>query len=423
MASALPVASRVIIGAAKVRDSALAGQAVGIAAKQVAAAVRELAPIVRTIKDMSKFRTPIPSKKLNHSKQQKPNISQPNNTNPVAASASDARGMGMEVSVPSGRGYVMPSLGHRVVANNATATRIVGSTILGVVTVPATFQSSRPALAFVASSNPSTFGDRLAYVALSYDKYVYHKATIRFVPAVSTSQSGTVILAADRDYASDPTLINLQQATSYERSVWGPVWAPLQTTYVRSPEEKRTYFMSWLENVDIRETEQFKFYAFTALGVTAGQQLGTYVLDYDLEFTSPIFAAPTNIQQLSRGFTYAQATTCSWAASTTTVTLPVLPASPAAGCVFEVFISSTVLAPASLYIGFSSGPQWAPSAAVYRLFFYSTNSGYVASPTYGVATASASNALYNITAGALTPFGAAVDVYWRPLMAYPASAS
>jgi len=72
----------------------------------------------------------------------------------------------------------------------------------------------------------------LSDIADRYEKYRFERLTFRFVPRISTSVSGMIVLAFDYD-ANDPTDIladtdGRMTLLSHEGSVGGSVWAPLE---------------------------------------------------------------------------------------------------------------------------------------------------------------------------------------------------
>lgn len=178
----------------------------------------------------------------------------------------------------------------QVISSTANSSIVRGSTVLGPVLLPAGFIVGKPTAAFYASSNPLTFSDRMQTLASTYDKYVYHRATLRYIPNVGSSTAGQIAITIDRDYLDPPQTAGYAQTLSYEAQAFGSVWVSHSCTITRDTHEKRAYFTNFTADPALRESEQFKFYAYTLGAIASNAPLGYLVLDYEIELISPVFA-------------------------------------------------------------------------------------------------------------------------------------
>jgi len=308
--------------------------------------------------------------------------------------------MGFSGSAPS---FVMKNV-------TKESVRMTGRTILGFANAPAVPGSNLPFPAVIASLNPVTFSDRMGTQASLYDKYVYHKAVIRYLPACGTATAGVVIIALDRDYSDPPETQSFAAAASYEGAVWGPVWQAATSSYVRDRNEKRTYFMNAIDGVDIRETEQFKAYCF-GVNVASSVAMGTFVLDYDIELISPVFAP---VEVLISGFTSVVSGPALTLPATSSVAL--IPLAPAnnVGTVWECFVVGAYVGTSAILIG-AGGAIWAPGVlGCYRIFVTATNAASLTMYlTFSAATGGSGYALYNSGAGTLPLFASGYTLWYR----------
>lgn len=207
------------------------------------------------------------------------------------ASAAPQRALPAPVS--TGVEYVTNTQSFAVVNNTPQSRFVKGKTILG-------FVSSGPVngvgatLVKAFGFNPTLFTDRLSIESSLFDKYVYKNVKVVYQPACPTSTSGMIGISIDRDYCSEPTMGTWQQATSYERNVFGSVWMSHNISITRDKDEKRTYFTSCQTKVDLTETEQFRCYCFISPGTPVNTVLGMISVEYDLELISPVFTLPVS---------------------------------------------------------------------------------------------------------------------------------
>jgi len=277
-----------------------------------------------------------------------------------------------KVDVPSAFGTTSNNL-VRSTTLKSTADSVVlrGTTILGPIQVGTNASSFLPNVALYGASNPVTFEDRMQVVATTYDKYVYNWVKLRYIPQCPTSTAGLVILAIDRDYTDAPQTSSLATAQSYEAVCMGSAFSSHSCTMKRDTHEKRTYFVSFGNDVNIRDSEQFKFYCFTS-GVAPGVTIGQLVLDYEIQLISPIFAPPELSTSLaSLGITTAFATVPLFASATNVCKLPFLPnPSLGVGQVFElIFQCANTNTVAGLLLGIG-GPTWTAPSTLGSLTLY-----------------------------------------------------
>jgi len=165
--------------------------------------------------------------------------------------------------------------------------RVRGHEILGSV-IP--LVSTAPSLAAVFDSNPACWtSSRLSLTACSYEKYRYNSARIRYIPSVSTTQSGSIALAIETDpderLPADADAVTRTMNNQF--SGLGSVWAPLDVMFRRDPKDQDWYKASILGE-DVREAvTQFLVYAVTDVTNLANSALGRLVIEYDIEFMYP----------------------------------------------------------------------------------------------------------------------------------------
>nr|APG76508.1 hypothetical protein 2 [Hubei noda-like virus 19] len=262
----------------------------------------------------------------------------------------------------------------QILSSTANSVVMRGTTILGQVATGANISSTQPNCAFFASSNPITFDDRMQTIASTFDKYVYRWVKLRWVPQVGTTTVGTVMIAIDRDYTDPPQTLSLASSQSYEAVAMGSVFAKQECTMRRDTHELRTYFTNFLSDVNIRDSEQFKFYVYTS-GVAGGLPIGNLVLDYELELISPVFSPSelgANISKLGvfSVTTGTVATTAGFSAPTNSGnwnlgTALISPADAGVGNLVEFVFqlpTTAVNVGSALLLGLN-GSQWQPTSA------------------------------------------------------------
>jgi len=203
-----------------------------------------------------------------------------------------ASGAPVAVSYPQGPTY------HVVTKTTPEVTSVRGRAFLGNVNSTG---SSYNIVGGTYSLNPILLTDRLAVMATTFDKYVYKRAKVCYVPFAATSQQGQVYLYMDRDYLdplADPTSVG--QIMSQYNAIADQPWKNMSTSLGRDPTEKRTYF-TLLNQAQLPETEQFRVNCYvTASGYTG--IVGQLYLEYDLDLVGPTFAPSENaIGPLSAG--------------------------------------------------------------------------------------------------------------------------
>lgn len=226
-------------------------------------------------------------------------------------------------ALPVREGYQIGVSQFSITGRSNTSMRLKGQTVLGAGRIAPANASS--CLAFVAALNPASFSDRLGTQARLYDKYVYHSLKLQYIPSVGTSTNGSVAMYLDRDYmdpAESPD--NLQAIMSAESASMGPAYSKVVTQLARDSHEKRTYFTNGATGSnDFHETEQFKAVAYfvNADTINTARTLGTFILTYDLELISPVFA-PSEFYNFNN-FAYNTANAASYnALSSFTSTVP-----------------------------------------------------------------------------------------------------
>lgn len=188
-------------------------------------------------------------------------------------------------SGPAGVGSTMQQI-------SDTVTRITGRAYVGEVSTKGkVVTSGGNCLGLVFDINPVLLNDRVAVVASTYEKYVYHGVKFTYVPQCSTSTQGSVGLAFDRDplmYSAYPSGTQfLSEVMSYEHAVLTPCWTGTQTSYARDPQELKTWFMGGTDaTLTTRETSQGNLLVYLS-NVLPNVGLGFIVMDYVLDLVAP----------------------------------------------------------------------------------------------------------------------------------------
>jgi len=317
---------------------------------------------------------------------------------------------------PVNQGFSSSSLvRQRTMSSTGTTTTIRGMTVLGQVQTGAVAIGTTPSCLFFASSNPITFADRLQIMSSTYDKFVYKRLKLSFIPQVATSTNGQIAVAIDRDYTDDPQSISWAQTLSYESVANGSVWTSHSTVIGRDPNEKRTYFNNFLGGSDLRETEQFKFYLF-GVGLPAVTALGYLQLEYEIDLISPVYA-PTELGSSLSTFYMNQSTISAiFDPLSNFVSLTGLPSAPTQGDLYEIICQYRANIGTGLLIGVG-GPAYVPPAGSTRVFARFQRIGasntWVIYPDYVAAATSNSNlALYNSNAANRDLFSSGLST-WR----------
>jgi len=141
----------------------------------------------------------------------------------------------------------------------------------------------------------------MSVVAQTYDKYVYSKVKVTYVPFAATGTNGQIYMYIDRDYL-DPLADPNQpgQIMSTYNSVADQPWKPMSTSLDRDPNERRTYF-TLLGQAQLPETEQFRVVVYATLPATYTGIVGQLYVEYDLSLIGPNFAPAESV---SLGPTY-----------------------------------------------------------------------------------------------------------------------
>jgi len=173
-----------------------------------------------------------------------------------------------------------------------TVTRITGRAYVGEVNTKGKVPTAGGnCLGLVFDVNPVLLNDRVAVVASTYEKYVYHGVKFTYVPQCSTATQGSVGLCFERDplmYSANPIGTQfLSEVMSYEHAVLTPCWTGTQTSYARDPQELKTWYMGATDaTLTTRETSQGNLLVYLS-NVLPNVGLGFIVMDYVLDLVSP----------------------------------------------------------------------------------------------------------------------------------------
>ena len=186
---------------------------------------------------------------------------------------------------PAGVGYNMSQV-------SDTCTRITGRAYIGEVSTRGKVPTNGGnAIGLVFDINPALLNDRVAVIASTFEKYVYHGIKFTYVPQCATSVSGSVGLVFDRDPLQYAACVNngqfLAEVMSYEHAVLTPGYVGASTAYTRDPKELKTWFMGAPDaTLTTRETSQGNFLAYISNGIP-DTGYGFIVMDYVLDLVAP----------------------------------------------------------------------------------------------------------------------------------------
>lgn len=329
-----------------------------------------------------------------------------------AATADVSQGI-TTAGAPVSQGTFLQTVPMKTVAG-PQGVRYTGRTFLGSV---ATGNLTSFGIGLTAGSNPLTFQDRMAREGRLFEKYVYNRCRLVYVPAVGTATVGTVFATIRRDYNGD-ALKNIAEVMDLRAAVGTPVWSSGATAMNRDQTEVRAYFTNYANQSDINETEQFRFEIYYSNCSATNTTLGYAFLEYDIWLTNPI-PEPLSVATLPAvTWTYTQAGTfaCNPNSNAWSLSIP----NPSVGFgLVEIVVtggtfSGTNLATGSAGNGFPAinGPLrvWARRPAgngtSWELYL-----DYVSAKT----GANTGSAIYNTSAGNVSPYGGAPTYWWRPL--------
>lgn len=132
-------------------------------------------------------------------------------------------------------------------------------------------------------------GTRLARFAELYEKYRMTKFEFEYVPALPTTQPGSIVLAYDRDIQDTTppaTRDGLRQLCAYEGAQYGPVWKPFKSNCkLQAPDTG--YYTS--PGTDERLCYQGQVYVaqMEPTGLAAGAVIGDLLVRYECELFVP----------------------------------------------------------------------------------------------------------------------------------------
>lgn len=213
---------------------------------------------------------------------------------------------------PGGIGYSMTQI-------SDTCTRIVGRAYVGEVSTAGKVQggaiTKNNCIGLVFDVNPALLNDRVAVIASTFSKYVYHGMKFTYVPQCSTATSGSVALVFERDplaiAANTQGTQFLSEVMSYEHAVLSPAYVQCSTAYTRDSKELKTWFLGSPDATSsTRETSQGQLLVYASNVDEASSGLGFVVMDYVLDLVAPnllpnkqnvtqITAAPSQWRDLS----------------------------------------------------------------------------------------------------------------------------
>jgi len=198
---------------------------------------------------------------------------------------------------PAGVGYNMQQV-------SDTCTRITGRAYIGEVSTKGKVPTNGGnAIGLVFDINPALLNDRVAVIASTFEKYVYHGVKFTYVPQCATSVSGSVGLVFDRDPLQYAACVNtgqfLAEVMSYEHAVLTPGYVGASTAYTRDPKELKTWFIGSPDaTLSTRETSQGNFLAYVSNGIP-DTGYGFIVMDYVLDLVAPnLLPAKQNVTDI-----------------------------------------------------------------------------------------------------------------------------
>jgi len=132
---------------------------------------------------------------------------------------------------------------------------------------------------------------RLNKVSELYQRYIFNRVTIRYMPAINVTQNGQLIGYFDTDPEDVPPLQTGLTNINYANAHGGKLFQISEPCTFEMPVIKdRTYYTDYDETAQYDE-ERFKIQAvFRVLQVTvlpASQALGSFAVDYNCEFELP----------------------------------------------------------------------------------------------------------------------------------------
>jgi len=178
---------------------------------------------------------------------------------------------------------------HKVTRSTSDVSTVVGKSFLGPVF---SIDPADQVVAATYSVNPTSFTDRLAVLARTFDKYAYKSLRLTYVPYVGTNATGQVRMYIDRDYldwVADPA--NNAQIMSQQSAVSCSPWQSMSTSMRRDPCEMRSYFTQ-VGHAQLPETEQFRVVVYATTGTSTNEgHIGELFIEYELDLIGPVLQA------------------------------------------------------------------------------------------------------------------------------------
>ena len=142
--------------------------------------------------------------------------------------------------------------------------------------------------------NPAEFsGTRLALKAQEFQKFKFRELDFEFVPALGSEERGSLVFSYDRDISNPtppPTEAGLRQFLAFQDAKYGNVWTAHQVKCpLQDAKKQDLLFCQPAIGGDDRLSYQGQFYVSVMApnSLTDGDTIGSIIVKYKCEFSSP----------------------------------------------------------------------------------------------------------------------------------------
>lgn len=190
------------------------------------------------------------------------------------------------IAIPAATGAVMRSKFNVTAGSFSNSIRIIGQDYLFAVPTNSLDNVGKVVSNFDVS--PIIQGTRLLQFAQLYDKYVFRKLIFHYVPAVGTTNSGSLIMAFDKDCmdVTPSAAVSINTLTSYEGAVTFPIWQSA-TMSCSLTDHQKFYYCNEVVGSDPRLVYQGQLYIAEATPTLYTGIVGSIWMEYEIELFDP----------------------------------------------------------------------------------------------------------------------------------------
>lgn len=198
-------------------------------------------------------------------------------------------------SAPVVSGWSLPPSSFEISrGNKPDSVRARGRDYLGIVKTGSSVGVATLLRLDFLSPQSSTFtGTRLQTFASMYEKYIFRKARIVYIPQVSTAAAGTIGMAFDKDFADTTpgeTEDGLRQYLGFQNACTFPAWSPGEIDIKLT--DMQDFFYCNDTGYDGRLVYQGQLYLFAVGSLLTTTNYGQLYIEYEIDFFDPQIENP-----------------------------------------------------------------------------------------------------------------------------------